>query len=49
MVLVLYAEHDKRHVVQTGVRMLEGAGARLLGALLNRKPLYIPKWLYALL
>lgn len=49
MVLVLYAERDKRHVVQTGVRMLDGAGARLLGAILNRKPLYIPKWLYALL
>jgi Mrp family chromosome partitioning ATPase len=49
MVLVLRAENDKREVAQQTVQMLERAGARVLGAVLNRKPLHIPQWIYKLL
>jgi Mrp family chromosome partitioning ATPase len=49
IVLVLRAEHDRWEVAQQGARMLEAAGVRILGAVLNRKPLYIPRWLYRFL
>jgi Mrp family chromosome partitioning ATPase len=49
VVLVLHAERDKSEIVQRGARLLEGAGARIEGAILNRKPLYIPRWIYRLL
>jgi len=49
VVLVLRAEHDRWEVAQQGAQMLEAAGVRILGAVLNRKPLYIPKWLYRFL
>lgn len=48
-VFVLYAERDKWEAAQRGMRVLEGSGARAVGAVLNRKPLYIPKWVYRLL
>lgn len=48
-VLVLRAERDRREVAQQAARVLTDAGARILGAVLNRKPLHIPPWLYRLL
>lgn len=49
VVLVLQAERDKREVAQRSARLLQGAGARIVGAMLNRQPLYIPRWIYRLL
>jgi Mrp family chromosome partitioning ATPase len=49
MVLVLQAESDRWEVAQRSARLLQGAGARVVGAMLNRKPLYIPQWIYRLL
>jgi Mrp family chromosome partitioning ATPase len=49
VVLVLQAERDKAQVAQRSARLLEGAGARVVGAMLNRKPLYIPRWVYRFL
>ena len=49
IVLVLHAERDKSEVAQRSARLLEGAGVRVVGAMLNRKPLYIPQWIYRLL
>lgn len=49
IVLVLQAERDRWEVAQHGAQMLEAAGVRVLGAVLNRKPLYIPPWVYRFL
>ena len=49
VVLVLQAERDKAQVAQRSAHLLEGAGARIVGAMLNRKPLYIPRWVYRFL
>ena len=48
-VLVLRTERDKREVAQQAVRVLAEPGARVIGVVLNRKPLHIPQWLYKLL
>lgn len=49
VVLVLQAQRDKWEVAQRSARLLEGAGSRIVGAVLNRKPLYIPEWVNRLL
>lgn len=49
LVLVLQAERDRHEVAERALRTVEQAGGRVLGAILNRQPRYIPQWLYRLL
>ncbi len=44
--LVLEAEETRRPVALEVRRRLEAAGARLIGAVLNKRRRYIPNWLY---
>ena len=46
LILVLRAEQDKWEVAQLATRTVTDSGANLLGAIINKKPLYIPGWLY---
>ena len=49
VILVLTAELTRWEVAQHGKDLLEGAGASLLGVVLNRKPQYIPDVFYRFL
>ena len=46
MVLVLQAEQDKWEVAKLAIETASDAGVNTLGSILNKKPLYIPNWLY---
>ena len=49
VVLVLQAERDKWEAARRSAELLKGAGSRVVGAMLNRKPLYLPEWVHRLL
>lgn len=49
ILLVLEAEETRWQVARAAKKQLESAGISLLGAVLNKKPHYIPDWLYRLL
>lgn len=49
VLLVLEAEGTRWQVAKETKKRLESAGVKLLGAALNKKPHYIPNWLYRLL
>ncbi len=46
VVLVLAAEQDKWEVAKLAIETASDAGVTALGSILNKKPLYIPNWLY---
>jgi Mrp family chromosome partitioning ATPase len=46
VVLVLRAEKTRWEVAQHAVERLEGAGANVVGVILNRRRMPIPDWLY---
>ncbi|MBI4692941.1 MAG: CpsD/CapB family tyrosine-protein kinase [Gammaproteobacteria bacterium] len=46
LILVLEAERDNFEVARLAVETAAEAGAKTLAAVLNKKPLYIPQWLY---
>jgi capsular exopolysaccharide synthesis family protein len=46
VVLVITYGKTRRQVALRGKRMLEDAGAFLLGVVINRRKFYIPDWLY---
>ena len=48
LILILQAEHDKWEVAKLAIETASSAGVKTLGSILNKKPLYIPKWLYGL-
>lgn len=45
-ILVIEAERERWEVAQKAKDLLEGAGARILGAVLNKRRFHIPSWLY---
>jgi len=45
-ILVIEAERERYEVAQLAVRLLRSAGARLLGAVLNKRQFHIPGFLY---
>ena len=49
LILVLEVEQTRWQVAKLACQQFEDAGIRLLGAVLNKKPMYIPAWLYRLL
>jgi protein-tyrosine kinase len=49
VLLVIEAEETRWQVAREAKKRLDVAGPPLLGAILNKKPHYIPKWLYGLL
>lgn len=49
LILVLEVEQTRWEVARQSVQQLEAAGIRILGAVLNKKPMHIPAWLYRLL
>lgn len=49
VILVVQADLDKWEVATMASQLLEKSGARLVGAILNRKQYHIPEWLYRLL
>jgi len=49
ILLVLEAEETRWEVAREARNRLESAGIPLLGAVLNKKPHYVPDWLYRLL
>lgn len=49
ILLVLEAEETRWQVAREVKKRLDVAGPPLLGAILNKKPHYIPEWLYRLL
>ncbi len=49
VVLVVEAERTRWQVAREAKARLESAGLRLLGVVLNKRPRYIPEWLYRLL
>ena len=46
LILVLKAESDEWEVAKLAKRAASDTGTNIVGAILNRKPLYIPDWLY---
>ena len=46
VVLILEAEQDKWEVAKMAIETAADAGVTMLGSILNKKPLYIPTWLY---
>lgn len=46
VVMVVRHKHLKREVIRKGLELLEGANARVLGAVLNRRKFAIPDLLY---
>jgi Mrp family chromosome partitioning ATPase len=44
-VLVLEAEHSSSHVAAQSVELLTSGGSRILGAVLNYRRNYVPRWL----
>lgn len=49
LILVLEVEQTRWQVAKLACQQFENAGLRVLGAVLNKKPMYIPAWLYRLL
>lgn len=49
LILVLEVEQTRWEVARQSMQQLEAAGIRILGAVLNKKPMHIPEWLYRLL
>jgi len=49
IILVLEAEETRWQVAREVRKRLEALGVPLLGAVLNKKPYYVPGWLYRLL
>jgi protein-tyrosine kinase len=49
VLLVLEAEETRWPVAREARQRIEAAGMRIVGAVLNRKPHYVPSWLYRLL
>jgi Mrp family chromosome partitioning ATPase len=49
VLLVLEAEQTRWPVAREARQRIEAAGMRIVGAVLNRKPHYVPSWLYRLL
>lgn len=48
-VLVLEVEKTRWQVAQQTCEVLDAAGIKVMGVILNKKPIYIPNWLYRLL
>ena len=49
LILVLEVEQTRWQVAGQTTRQLESAGIRVVGVVLNKKPMHIPGWLYKLL
>jgi Mrp family chromosome partitioning ATPase len=45
-IMVVEAERTKREAALFAKRKLEEAGISLIGAVLNRRKMHIPEWLY---
>jgi hypothetical protein len=46
VVYVIEAERTRRPVIDQALQSLEAAGARVIGAVLTNRRLYIPRWVY---
>jgi capsular exopolysaccharide synthesis family protein len=46
VVMVLQAEKTRWEVAQSAKQRLEDSGGKILGVVLNKRKLYIPRWLY---
>jgi len=46
VILVIEAERNRWEVARAAARRLEGRGAHILGAVLNKRKFHIPEWLY---
>jgi capsular exopolysaccharide synthesis family protein len=46
VVLVINSEKTRRQVAIKAKKEIDNAGGKLLGAVLNRRKFYIPKWIY---
>lgn len=46
VILVVQAERERWQVIRRAQEMLEEANANLIGAILNKRAMYIPQWLY---
>ena len=46
VVMVIRSGRTKRELVQHALELLDGAGARVLGSVLNRRRFYIPRFFY---
>jgi Mrp family chromosome partitioning ATPase len=47
VILVIEAERERAEVIKRARELLEGADANIIGAILNKRKMYIPSWLYA--
>ena len=45
-ILVIKAEHERWEVAQRAIGLMEDAGGRVIGAVLNKQKYHIPKFLY---
>lgn len=45
-IVVIRAGHTKRELVERAMRLVEDAGGRILGTVLNRRRYYIPRFIY---
>ncbi|MEI6125824.1 MAG: Wzz/FepE/Etk N-terminal domain-containing protein [Pseudomonadota bacterium] len=46
VILVVEAERERWEVINRAKELLEGANANIIGAILNKRNIYIPEWLY---
>jgi len=46
VILVIEAERERWQVIHRAKELLEGANANIIGAILNKRNMYIPSWLY---
>jgi Mrp family chromosome partitioning ATPase len=49
LIFVVQAEHGRPEVIRQAQSLVEHAGGRFVGSILNRRHSYIPDWLYRLL
>jgi hypothetical protein len=49
VVLVVQAERSRPEIIRQAQALVENAGGRFIGSILNRRHTYIPDWLYRLL
>jgi Mrp family chromosome partitioning ATPase len=49
LIFVVQAEHGRPEVIRQAQSLVERAGGRFVGSILNRRHSYIPDWLYRLL
>jgi len=49
VVLVVQAERSRTEIIRQAQTLIENAGGKLIGAILNRRHSYIPNFLYRLL